>query len=186
MACIADSLTQAGYAVFLPQVDGLEFANLYPILLGRGMGSEDAAKVLNMAIFSLDVFEIIDSDGLVLNVNGRVPDEGAMVEGGVAWAHGKPVVIYRSDDRSLIHGNCNPLVMGLADFESVGAYDEIPAAFNRRFAERSRDSVTHYESKFCVAKGKGRQIRECLAQQKPLAEVAELLVDLFGEIACQT
>ena len=119
MNSIATALETAGYSVFLPQRDGLELARLLPVLIEKDISEEEASTVLNRAIFSLDVFEVIDSDGVILNINGRVPDEGAMVEAGIAWAHEKTIVIFKNDDRSLIQGNCNPLIMGLADFEFV-------------------------------------------------------------------
>jgi hypothetical protein len=77
---IAVALECSGYSVFLPQRDGLEFSRLLPVLLQRNVSAEDATKILNNAIFCLDVFHITDSHGLVLNMNGRVPDEGAMEE----------------------------------------------------------------------------------------------------------
>ena len=81
---IATALEAAGYSVFLPQRDGLELARLLPILTEKGRSAEEASLVLNNAIFSLDVFELIHSAGVMLNINGRVPDEGAMVEAGIA------------------------------------------------------------------------------------------------------
>ena len=93
MACIAGALEKAGYTVFLPQRDGLELARLLPKLIEKGLSAEKASKILNRAIFDVDVFQIIDSQGLILNMNGRVPDEGAMVEAGIAWSHKKQLDI---------------------------------------------------------------------------------------------
>ena len=104
MRFIADTLKNADFSVFLPQEDGLEFARLFPAFLSRGFKQNEAQQILNHAIFSLDVYEVLASDGLVLNMNGRVPDEGAMVEAGIAWANDKPIVIFNSDDRSLLQG----------------------------------------------------------------------------------
>ena len=61
MACIAGALEDAGYRVFLPQRDGLELAQLLPKLIEKGMTAENASKILNMAIFDVDVFQIIES-----------------------------------------------------------------------------------------------------------------------------
>jgi nucleoside 2-deoxyribosyltransferase len=138
-----------------------------------------------MAIFSLDVFEIIDSDGLALNLNGRVPDEGAMVEAGIAWANNKSLVIFKNDDRSLIQGNCNPLVMGLSNFEFVENYKDIPIAFAEKFKRASNDADSSVFPKFETAKKNGRAIREYLSSKKTLDEITELLILLFGEIICQ-
>jgi nucleoside 2-deoxyribosyltransferase len=184
MAAIAAVLRNAGYSVFLPQEDGLKFAVLVPVLMNRGISIEEATKILNSAIFSLDVFEIMRCDGLVLNMNGRVPDEGAMVEAGIAWSHDKTVVIFKNDDRSLIHGNCNPLVMGLADFEFVGSYEEIPRAFDRKAAEVRASNRVSALSRFETANEKGEAISHYLASRKSLGDITELLIKLFGEKSC--
>lgn len=184
MNSIATILETAGYTVFLPQRDGLELARLLPVLTERDISEKEASIVLNNAIFSLDVFEIIDSDGVILNINGRVPDEGAMVEAGIAWAHGKPIVIFKNDDRSLIQGNCNPLVMGLADFEFVDKYEKIPAAFANNFSEKNTN--TPKKSSFSITNTKGEAIRDYLMAQKTANEIADLLIDLFGDVLCQS
>jgi len=186
MNSIATVLETAGYSVFLPQRDGLELAKLLPVLIKKDISEEKASIVLNNAIFSLDVFEVIDSDGVILNMNGRVPDEGAMVEAGIAWAHEKPIVIFKNDDRSLIQGNCNPLVMGLADFEFVDKYENIPVAFEKKFSESNKNTNTPKKSSFSVANTKGEAIRDYLMAQKTANELAELLIELFGEILCQS
>lgn len=182
MDSIALALETAGYAVFLPQRDGLELARLLPVLIEKGISEKEASVVLNNAIFSLDVFEVIDSDGVILNINGRVPDEGAMVEAGIAWAHEKPIVIFKNDDRSLIQGSCNPLVMGLADFKFVDKYENIPLAFKERFSEPYKNINAPKKSSFSIANKNGQAIRDYLIGQKTANEIAELLINLFGEI----
>lgn len=184
MAAIASALKDGGYAVFLPQEDGLRFADLMPILMERRISLDEASKMLNMAIFSLDVFEIMHCDGLVVNMNGRVPDEGAMVEAGIAWSHNKRVVIFKSDDRSLIHGSCNPLVMGLADFEYVCTYVEIPRAFDRKLGGAHAPGHFAFSSSFETASAKGEAISHCLARRRDLREIGELLITLFAEELC--
>jgi hypothetical protein len=168
----------------LPQEDGLKFAVLVPVLVDRGVSIDEAAKILNLAIFSLDVFEIMRCDGLLLNMNGRVPDEGAMVEAGIAWSHDKTVVIFKSDDRSLIYGSCNPLVMGLADFEFVSAYAEIPRAFDRRIAEAQASDRVLASSRFETANEKGEAISRYLASRRSLEDITKLLIELFAEKSC--
>jgi len=186
MATIASVLTRAGYSVFLPQKDGLKFAELLPTLIEKNLDTENATKMLNMAIFSLDVFEVMNSDGLILNMNGRVPDEGAIVEAGIAWSHNKTVVIFKNDDRSLIQGNCNPLVMGLSDFEFVDKYEEIPTAFDRNLAEHSRSPSLTLSSNFETASKNGQKISNYLSRGRTSDEVAELLIKLFTEVSCLT
>ena len=184
MATIASVLTRAGYSVFLPQENGLKFAELLPALIEKNIHTEHATKMLNMAIFSLDVFEVMNSDGLILNMNGRVPDEGAMVEAGIAWSHNKTVVIFKNDDRSLIQGNCNPLVMGLSDFEFVDKYEEIPTAFDRKLAEPSRSPSLTLSPNFETTKKNGQKISDYLSRRRTRDEVAALLMKLFAEVSC--
>ncbi len=178
---IASALEESDYSVFLPQRDGLEFAKLFPCFLERGISSREGQLILNMAIFSLDVSEIMDSDGLLLNMNGRVPDEGAMVEAGIAWSRNKVIVIFRSDSRSLIEGSCNPLVLGLSDFSLVSAYDEIASAFEAKFADIAEDALLERDRCFEVAVKSGKEIREYLAGKRPIGDIADLIIALFRE-----
>ena len=186
MADIASALEKAGYFVFLPQRDGLRFAKLLPILIKRDIIVDKSTRILNMAIFSLDVFQIMDSQGLVVNMNGRVPDEGAMVEAGIAWSHNKAVVIFRNDTRTLVQNTCNPLAMGLSDFKSVDKYEDIPGIFNEKFAASDREISVPEETQFGSTKTKGKRIRELLTKQKNFNEIADLLIKLFVDVTCVT
>ncbi len=180
MQTIATELERAGYSVFLPQRDGLELSKFHKLFIDKGIDKNNATEILNMSIFSLDIFKIIDSHGLVLNMNGRVPDEGAMVEAGIAWAHNKILIIFRSDVRSLVLGNCNPLVMGLSDFQYVSAYDEIPKQFDLKFSKVKEDLIMNNNSSFELLKEKGKTISNYLNSNKNIVEVAELIINLFG------
>nr|WP_320190741.1 hypothetical protein [uncultured Desulfobacter sp.] len=55
MAEIAEALKK-GLNVFLPHRDGFEFALLYDVFLDFGYSESEANKILNKAIFTLDVF----------------------------------------------------------------------------------------------------------------------------------
>jgi len=180
MSNIAQVLKKGGYDVFLPQEDGLEFARLFPVFLEKGVQFEQAQKLLNKAIFALDVFQVRDSRGLVLNMNGRVPDEGAIVEASIAWVCQRPIVIFNSDARTLIQGNNNPLVLGLSNFETVDQYENIPKIFDQKFSEL-RDSVV--ESKPSFADPfllKGQAITNLLKTDRDTRVIVDLLLNLFG------
>ncbi len=135
MQQIADSLESAGFGVFLPQRDGLEMARIVSALVDEGMNNRQANQLLAKAIFHIDTYQVAKCDGLVLNLNGRVPDEGAMVEAGIAWALKRPVVIYKNDARSALLGQDNPLVLGLASFKTIREIGELPTAFSLAFAK---------------------------------------------------
>ena len=129
MTEIADALCEAGYLVYLPHRDGMEFRLILEILVERGWPAPRAAQFLHEAIFALDVYQLaVACDAVVWNLNGRTPDEGAVSEAAIAWTLGKPVVAYKDDVRSLIAGRVNPLLVGLVEFETVDEVAAIPEA----------------------------------------------------------
>lgn len=146
MAEIAETLEERGFNVFLPHRDGFEFAHLYDVFLDIGYSESEANRILNKAIFTLDIFQVLSSDGLILNINGRVPDEGAMVEAGIAWSAGKKVVIYKNDYRTLINGYDNPLLLGLGNFEAVNEIQKIPDIFLDFFSINSSRSICNIDN----------------------------------------
>jgi hypothetical protein len=77
----------------------------------------------------------VGCDGTVVNLNGRVPDEGAVAEGAMAWTAGKAVVLFKDDARSKIDGLDNALVAGLGGFRLVNHSAELPQALARVLTE---------------------------------------------------
>lgn len=135
MEAIAGRVCAAGMAVYLPHRDGMEFRHVHHHLVEAGWGMAIAAKFLHQAIFSLDVFQLVEAcDSVVWNLNGRVPDEGAVSEAAIAWTLGKPLVGYKDDVRSLITGRDNPLLVGLVEFETVSNLDAIVPALRAALA----------------------------------------------------
>jgi nucleoside 2-deoxyribosyltransferase len=118
MAELAAALENAGFGTFLPQKDGLELTVCVKALTQRGMNHKKAAQMVGKAIFALDVYQVVKGcQGILVNLNGRVPDEGAVSEAAIAWSAGKAVVGYKADGRSVFLGGDNPLVAGLFDFD---------------------------------------------------------------------
>ena len=133
---IAAHLRAAGFEPFVPHADGLEFARVQPFLAEEGYDPTAAGQLLHEAIFALDVYQVaIGCGSLVLDMNGRVPDEGAVSEAAMAWTLGKPLVIYKADARSKVAGRDNPLVVGLAGFQTVSEIEAIGPALAARIAE---------------------------------------------------
>lgn len=100
---LAQMLEQIGYKVFLPQRDGYEAARLE--------GKTESEKI--RLIFNKDTTEILESDIFFMVLDGRVPDDGACVELGLAYAHGKKCYGIKTDTRSLELGmDINPLIAG--------------------------------------------------------------------------
>ena len=134
MESIARVMTDAGHAVYLPHRDGLEFRLVHEVLVQRGFAEAHAAAFLHEAIFALDVYQlVVECDGIVWNLNGRTPDEGAVSEAAIGWALGMPLVAWTDDVRSLIAGRINPLLAGLVCFRTVEQLEDLPAALEAEF-----------------------------------------------------
>ena len=96
-------LEDHGYKVFLPQRDGFEAAQL------TGKSEEELTKM----IFEKDVSEILKADIVFMVLDGRVPDEGACVELGIAYANNKRCYGVKTDTRSAeMHLDLNPMIPG--------------------------------------------------------------------------
>ncbi len=96
-------LEEYGYQVFLPQRDGIEAAKL------EGKTEEELVKM----IFPLDAGEVRKADIVFMNIDGRVPDEGAGVELGIAYASGKRCYGFKTDVRAVEFGlEMNPMISG--------------------------------------------------------------------------
>ena len=181
MAEIAAVLEAHSFEVFLPQRDGIEFADLVESFDSLGIPEGEARDVLNRAVFSLDVVQVLDSDGLVLNMNGRVPDEGAVVEAGIAWSAGKRVVIFKNDTRTLVSGNDNPLLLGLSDFTTVDNISKIPEAFDKLFGQEGEENNT-ISSGLRLEKisAAGRRIRSLTSNGHEKVDVCQQLIRIVG------
>jgi hypothetical protein len=63
------------------------------------------------SVVALDVYEVIEGcQCTVLNIDGRVPDEGTLVETTLAWSTGHPVIPYKTTTISELGGNNNPMI----------------------------------------------------------------------------
>lgn len=152
---IATSLEERGFSTFLPQRDGLELAKCSKMLTERGMNQRSATNLLSRAIFALDVYQVVVAcDGIAVNLNGRVPDEGAVSEAALAWCANKIVVGYKADDRSVFMGEDNPLVLGLFGFNICNSIPGIVDALMTAFE--------HHPIAQRVAEQRGRQIKQHL------------------------
>jgi len=199
MAKIACVLKDAGYATFLPQDDGIEFtrlakeftrptvseANPQPDGLGftrrvsedqeaHSMSRDVAHDLLQRAIFALDLYELLEnSDAVVANLNGRVPDEGTIVEAAVAWHAGKALVLYKADARAPLDGSDNPMLTGLGGFCLVSKLSDLPGAVG----EQLRVSRARRVDETVV---KGQQIAEVWRSSRSASTLRQLLITLFA------
>ena len=186
MLRLAEVLKVAGFDPFVPHADGMEFAKLQPYLVGQGYAAADAGVWLHAAIFALDTYQVVVGCGsLVINLNGRVPDEGAVAEATMAWMLGKPVVAYKEDLRSVIEGRDNPLVIGQTRFEIETDLDRLGQALAERIAVQTLppDWTTSLPRHVQETVSAGAQLwreLEPLDAAGDLAPLAEAVLDLFG------
>ena len=158
MTAIATILEGAGFDTFLPHRDGLE-----PYVLRFSGGAlpavvPSARDRVDRAIFALDVYELLDRcDAVVCNLNGRVPDEGMVVEASLAFAVGKPIVLYKADSRAPFGGRDNAMITALG---RGGIEDHL---------ERLPDRVRH-----AIAGGRGT-----VAPSPDLAKAVEALCGVW-------
>ena len=112
---LTDRLEKSGFNVFLPQRDGVE-KNKPPY------DSMDPDK-RRRAMFELDRDKILDSDIFLFVLDGRIPDEGACVELGIAYAQkyleesNRKLVGFHTDIRAAFLGSkLNPMVKVPLDY----------------------------------------------------------------------
>jgi len=180
MAEIARTLEGAGFPAFLPQRDGFVFADVQREFLRGGYELAESSRMIQQAIFWLDTYEVVlECQGLVLNMNGRVPDEGAVAEAAMAWMAGRAIVIYKADSRSLIQGSDNPLVLGLGNFVKVSTIPEIAYAFAQIFRAHRPPKVIPLPQHVKSAIEPGRRLSRLLASCKSPADIVPVIVSLY-------
>lgn len=135
MLDIAGHLEAEGFATYVPHRDGLEVARIVRLLrAGRFAAFEGifpgVMRLGHKAVFALDAFQVlVRCRGVVCNLNGRSPDEGGIVEASLAFASGRPAILYKHDARSLLFGDDNPLLSGLSpSFGTIDQLTELPRA----------------------------------------------------------
>ncbi len=106
---LTSDLEKVGFVVFLPQRDGVE-ANKAPY-------NEMTPEERRHAMFDLDRDKIIESEIFLFSLDGRVPDEGACVELGIAYTHrfmtgcNRFIVGIQTDCRSaFMNSRLNPML----------------------------------------------------------------------------
>jgi nucleoside 2-deoxyribosyltransferase len=113
-ADLTAELEAAGHEVFLPQRDGVE--------AGKPPYSSMTPEQRRRATFELDRERIVACDVFLIVLDGRIPDEGACVELGLAYAHRlasgceRLIVGLQTDCRAAFLGaQLNPMLVGALD-----------------------------------------------------------------------
>jgi nucleoside 2-deoxyribosyltransferase len=130
---LATTLEEHGYKVFLPQRDGLGKDDFNPTsMLTMGMTEEE----ISQQIFTTDRDRVFEADVLLFVLDGRVPDEGACVELGMAY--GQKYLLQKSTLLVGLHTDwrwvfpwtqLNPLIECALDYV-VGTEGELLAVLN--------------------------------------------------------
>ena len=102
---VKEQLSEAGFEVILPQENTMDFDS------ARMCDPDYSAEVAGR-ICAHDLSLIDSCDILVINLDGRVPDEGACVELGYAYAKGKPCFGLKTDIRVSEFGIDNMMIAG--------------------------------------------------------------------------
>ena len=136
MNALAAALEAGGYETFLPHRDGLEpyVLQLAPSALAALLPT--VRRVVDEAIFALDVHALLQCDAVVCNLNGRVPDEGMVVEASIAFALGTPVVFYKAAARAPFFGRDNAMLAGLASGAVAQRVGDLAARVGEAIARR--------------------------------------------------
>jgi nucleoside 2-deoxyribosyltransferase len=115
---LATALESVGYLTYLPQRDGIEVGRVMQLLNYPQIASETgqaAMSIVRKVVFSLDVYQLLARcTCVVFNLDGRVPDEGSVVETSLAYAAGKPIVIYKTTPVTFLAGQDNPMIEGFS------------------------------------------------------------------------
>jgi nucleoside 2-deoxyribosyltransferase len=122
-------LKNLGFNTFLPQEDG----HLLSELMEQGFEKDNAIKM----IFQMDAEKIKDSDIIVFIMDGRVPDEGACVEIGLAYAYNKECFGLKTDSRSLMRDMDNPLIIGALKGRIARSFPELESLLKSSIKESS-------------------------------------------------
>jgi nucleoside 2-deoxyribosyltransferase len=110
-------LEERGFSTYLPQRDGGEDEML---LKDPHLWPETSRRV-----FERDVEALKDASALLMIMDGRVPDEGACVELGMAYAFGKICIGFQTDTRSFATGQNNLMLDHSLSFPIVHNWNDL-------------------------------------------------------------
>ncbi|MDD5713169.1 MAG: nucleoside 2-deoxyribosyltransferase, partial [Smithellaceae bacterium] len=180
---IAAFLATAGYDVYLPHRDGIE--DRFLRLQAAGAFDGEQALLLRKAIFASECYQIIAGrDALLYVMNGRVPEEGSVFKTALAWATGKPLAIYKNDNRSTFHGNDNSMITGLTvRFRTVNAMRKIPGELERAAAVKGNPAGIDLPPRLKEILAAGSAISAFLKSRRLSEAKDEEIVSILKEIA---
>jgi nucleoside 2-deoxyribosyltransferase len=132
---LTEKLEASGYRVFLPQRDGVDGKQPpHPAM------TPDERRA---AIFSLDTAKIMECDVFLFVLDGRVPDEGACVELGIAYCqkqlqqpHKRLIGLHTDKRAAFIGAKLNPMVRMPLEYVADTAASYIGLVSTNQHTER--------------------------------------------------
>jgi len=179
---VAGTLESAGLSTHLPQRDGIEVASVMAKIglpfLRDPLTVIEVTRFARKLVFALDVYHVLERcQAIVFNLDGRVPDEGTVMEASLGWTANRPVVVFKTTSISMLGGYDNPMVSGLGmKWAYVTELDKLAAEVKRAIKARQdqddhRFALGHHAATV-VALG-----AEIWARMPAIRQVTELTAD---------
>lgn len=131
---LTEKLEERGFVVFLPQRDGVESS--------EPPYNEMTNDERRQAIFAIDRDKTLEADIFLFILDGRVPDEGACVELGLAYGqkhllqHDKLLIGLQTDSRAAFLGaQLNAMVQGPFEYITDNESDLIDILVEYRHSQ---------------------------------------------------
>jgi len=128
---LKERLSGHGFEVLLPQELDQEIPTVAP-------GDRETVNKVSKRIFDSDLALLDSCDALVLNMDGRVPDEGACVELGYAYAKGMPCFGIKTDVRTAEQSMDNMMITGALDGRIAGDAESLARMMSDFFESEQR------------------------------------------------
>jgi nucleoside 2-deoxyribosyltransferase len=130
---IKAALVKAGFDTYWAPEDGIEDERLIKNLQSPLMAApyyQKVAILVQKLGWTLDIYmATFGCDGMVMDMNGRVPDGGSIVEAANAYSCGMPLVLYKETSITMWGPFNNPMIAALTkDWEPVDSVDKIAPA----------------------------------------------------------
>ncbi len=110
-------LDECGLETWFPQED----AGFLEDYMDKGMTLAEARH----HIFEQNLDAVRQAEVLIFNLDGRVPDEGACIEAGVAYGLDKRLIGLQTDFRAVEPGGNNLMIDGVLDYEIAADIEEL-------------------------------------------------------------
>ena len=145
---VATALEKAGYTTYLPQRDGLEIGKMMDLLkkpIIEATFFTKAVMLVQKAGFTMDVYQLLAGcRAVVFNMNGRVPDEGSVMEAATAFGAGMPIVIYKDTPITAMGNFDNCMLQGLSQtWTYAESYDAIAPLLADQIARVEASGYTY-------------------------------------------